>query len=172
LGFHNRIIPQRSIGDERKIMHRRSGLISLAAASSLLLCAANSTSGCNSSGHIGPSTGEIVGATVGIAAAVVVGTVVLVEVNKSHHTIKGCVTAGPDGILVHNESDQKIYSLSGVTAEVKVGDVVKVHGSKEKNQKDSSSDIGFVVARMSRDYGPCKAALAAPASPTGSNPAQ
>lgn len=136
-------------------MHRRSGFVSLAAADSLLLCAANSTSGCNSSSsHIGPTTGEVVGAGVGIAAAVVVGTVVLVEVNKSHHTIKGCVTASPGGLEVQNQKDNKIYALTGVTANVKPGDIIQVHGSKEKGEKDSAGNQDFRVEKMSRDYGP------------------
>lgn len=137
---------------------RRTGLVSVAAAASLLLCAANSTSGCNSSsGHIGPSNGEVYGAAAGIAAAVVVGTVVLVEVNKSHHTIKGCVTASPEGLEVENEKDNKTYALTGVTANVKPGDIVQVHGSKEKGEKDSAGNHEFKVEKMSRDYGPCKA---------------
>ncbi len=135
-------------------MHRRSGFVSLAAADSLLLCAANSTSGCNSSSsHIGPTTGEVVCAGVGIAAAVV-GTVVLVEVNKSHHTIKGCVTVAPGGLEVQNEKDNKIYALTGVTANVKPGDIIQVHGSKEKGEKDSAGNQDFRVEKMSRDYGP------------------
>ncbi len=151
-------------------MHRRSGFVSLAAAGSLLLCAANSTSGCNSSsGHIGPGTGEVVGAGVGIAAAVVVGAVVLVEVNKSHHTIKGCVTAGPDGLEVQNQKDDRIYALTGVTANVKPGDIIQVHGSKEKGGKDSAGNQDFRVEEMSRDYGPCKAISAATPAGTGSS---
>jgi hypothetical protein len=149
-------------------MHRRSGFVSLAAASSLLLCAANSTTGCNSSssGHIGPSNGEVYGAAAGIAAGIAVGTVVLVEVNKSHHTIKGCVTAGPDGLEVQNEKNNKVYSLTGVTANVKPGDIVQVHGSKEKGEKDGSGNQDFKVAKMSRDYGPCKVAQPAASSPS------
>jgi len=144
-------------------MHRRSGLVSLAAAGSLLLCAASGTQGCQSSGHIGPTTGEVVGAAVGIGAAIAVGTVVLVEVHKSHHTIKGCVTAGSNGLEVLNESDHKTYVLTGVTANVKPGDIIRVHGSKEKGQKDSGGSREFQVEKMSRDYGPCTAA-AGPAS--------
>jgi hypothetical protein len=143
-----------------KIMHRRSGLIALGAASSLLLCAANSVNGCYSK-PIGPSTGEVVGAGVGVAAAIAVGVVVLVEVNKSHHTIKGCVTAGPNGLAVENEKDHRVYALSGVTANVKPGDIVQVHGSKEKGEKDAAGDRDFKVEKLSRDYGPCKAAPAA-----------
>jgi hypothetical protein len=103
-----------------------------------------------------------VGGIFGVAAVIVVGTVVLVEVNKSHHTVKGCVTAGPDGLAVHTEGNGKTYALTGVTANAKVGDVVKLHGSKQKGQKDSAGDQDFKVEKMSRDYGPCQTVLASP----------
>jgi hypothetical protein len=151
-------------------MHRRSGFVSLAAAGSLLLCAANSTNGCkSSSSQIGPSTSEVVGAGVGVAAALVVGTVVLVEVHKSHHTIKGCVSAGPDGLEVQNEKDHKIYGLTGVTANVKPGDIIQVHGSKEKGEKDSAGNQDFKIEKMSRDYGPCKIEPASTPAAAGSS---
>jgi len=149
-------------------MKHRNGIISMLALSSFLLCGASSPTTCTSSGHIGPSTGEVVGATVGISAAVVVGVVVLVEVNKSHHTIKGCVSAGPNGVVVENESDKKSYMLVGDPSKVKVGDVVRLRGTKEKKQKGSSGTQDFVVTNMSRDYGPCKAVPAAAASATAS----
>ena len=146
-------------------MSRRRGMSAFAALSSLLLCGATTPTGCQSSGHIGPTTGEVVGATVGIVAVVVVGTVVLVEVHKSHHTVQGCVTAGPDGLKVHQKDSQKVYALTGVTANVKVGDVIKVHGDKVRGQKDSAGDQDFAVEQISRDYGPCKAELATPTAP-------
>ena len=142
----------------------------MAALSSLLLCGAQtSPTACKSSGSIGPSTGEVVGVVVGVGAAVVVGTVVLVEVNKSHHEIKGCVSTGPNGLEVENESDKKTYALVGVPPNVKVGDIVKVHGNNEKKQKGSTGDQSFFVAEIRKDYGPCKlnpapAAAAAPAA--------
>jgi hypothetical protein len=152
-------------------MQRRKGMIAFVALSAFLLCGATSPTACPS-GRIGPSTGEVVGAAVGVGAAIAVGTIVIVEVHKSHHRIKGCVTAGPDGIQVHNEGDQKVYALTGITANVKVGDIVKVRGNKKKHQRDSAGDEEFVVTQVSKDYGPCKAALAAPAGTAASGGAQ
>ncbi len=146
-------------------MQRRKGLAAIAVLGSVLLSGAGSTTqGCNGSNfNIGPSKGQIVGAAVGVGAVIAVGTIVLVEVHKSHHTVRGCVLAGPDGLTVH--TDQKVYALTGVTANVKVGDIVKLNGDKEKHQKDSAGDQDFMIQKISRDYGPCKAALAAtPAS--------
>ena len=148
-------------------MHRRRGIICCVVLFSFLLCGATSPDGCTPSSTppapSGPSEGEVIGAAVGIVAVVVVGTVVLVEVNKSHHNLKGCVTAGPDGLTLHTEGNSKVYALTGVPANVKVGDVIKVHGSKSKGQIDSAGNQNFAVEKMSRDYGPCKALLTPPA---------
>jgi len=145
-------------------MNRRVGIVCFAALGSLLLCGSTAPVACNE--HIGPSTGEVVGAGVGIVAAIVVGTVVLVDVHKSHHTIKGCVTSGPGGLEVRSDKDGKIYALTGVTANVKPGDVIQVHGSKEKNQRDADGNQDFMVEKMSRDYGPCKVQPAPTAAAT------
>jgi hypothetical protein len=143
-------------------MQRRNGIIAFAALSCFLLCGATAPEGCPSGSQpIGPSSGEIVGVTVGVVAVVVFGTIAIVGINHSHHVIKGCVTAGPDGIELHTEDTHKIYALAGITANVKVGDIVKVNGSKNKHQKDSAGDEDFMVQKIGRDYGPCKAALAA-----------
>jgi hypothetical protein len=152
-------------------MQHRKGIICFVALSCFLLCGATSPTSCNSNQSIGPSDGEVVGAVVGVVAVIVVGTVVLVEVNKSHHNLKGCVTVGPDGLTLHTEGNSKIYALTGVPANVKVGDVIKVHGSKSKGQKDSAGDQDFAVEKMSRDYGPCQALLAPPAGTSAASAA-
>ncbi len=160
-------------------MQRRKGFVALAAFGSFLLSGASSPNGCtpSSSGSnnnipgTSITTGQATAIVVGSAAAITVGTIVLVEVHKSHHRIKGCVTAGPDGLQVHNEGDLKVYALTGVTADVKVGDIVKLNGNKEKNQKDAAGDEDFMIQKMSRDYGPCKAVLAAPAAAPASSSA-
>ena len=84
-------------GGEDRLCGVGKVIIAFTALSSFLLCGATSPSGCPSGGFsIGPSKGEVVGVAVGVGAAIAVGTIVLVEVHKSHHTIKGCVTAGPN----------------------------------------------------------------------------
>jgi hypothetical protein len=102
-------------------------------------------------------------AAIAIVAGVVVGTVILVEVHHSHHTIKGCVSAGQNGLQVQNDGDMKMYDLTGVTADVKVGDQVRVHGAKEKKTKGAADQI-FVVEKMNKDYGPCKVSPKPPAN--------
>lgn len=137
---------------------------------SFLLGGATSPQSCNTSNSqpttIGPSKGEVVGAAVAVVAVVVVATVVLVEVHNSHHTIKGCVSMGPSGLQVKDTGNQKIYNVSGVTTGVKVGDVVRLHGDKEKKKK-GETDQGFVIQKISKNYGACQVtAVQAAATPS------
>jgi hypothetical protein len=107
-------------------------------------------------GSIGPSTGEVVGVGVAAVGVITIGTVVLVHVHNSHHNIKGCVVAGPSGIQIKSGtgSDMKTYTLAGDT-NIKVGDLVKVHGNKVKKVKNSIGDETFTVEKLNKDYGPC-----------------
>jgi hypothetical protein len=139
-------------------MNRKSGIIAATALTSFIFCgAATTTQGCNNQ-QIGPTEGEVVAAAVGAVAVIAVGTVILVEVHNGHHTVKGCVTAGPAGIQVENESDKKMYTVTGITQDVKVGDRVKLHGDREKKQKGSTADQVFVVEKLNKNYGPCQVA--------------
>jgi hypothetical protein len=140
----------------------RPGPIAFVVLTSFLLSGSTTPISCTSTPP--PShTGAEVGAIAGLAG-VVIATVVLVEVHNSHHTVKGCVTAGPNGLEVRNESNMQTYALVGVTANTTVGDRVKLHGSKEKRAKDGAGDATFVVEKMNRDYGPCKLASTPPVS--------
>lgn len=140
-------------------MYRRTGTLSMIAVSLFLLCGQSAPVACNSSQEqIGPSKGEVIGVGVAAVGVIVIGTVVLVHVHNSHHTIKGCVVAGPSGVHIRSGtgSNMKTYTLSGDT-NVKVGDLVKVHGSKVKKVKNSTGDQTFRVEKLNKDYGPCTA---------------
>jgi hypothetical protein len=146
-------------------MNRSPATISVICLTSLLLAGA-STQSCNTtqtSGSIGPSKGEVIGAAVGIVAIIGVGTVVLIEVHNSHHTIKGCVTAGPSGIQVYDFANQRTYYVTGATANVKAGDLVRLHGNKEKKKKGDPGQA-FVVEKITKDYRPCKDSEMSPAT--------
>ena len=134
---------------------------------SFLLCGASSPDGCNTSSqsnNIGPSKGEVTAAVVGTIAVVAVGTVVLVELHKSHHTVKGCVFAGPDGIEVITDQDKpRTYKLEGDISSVRAGILVRFQGDKVKKAKDSTGDQVFRVQKIKKDYGPCKIAAKSPA---------
>jgi hypothetical protein len=125
-----------------------------------LLSGATAPATCNTANEkIGPSKGEVIGAAVAVIAVVTVATVVLVEVHKSHHTVKGCVSTGPNGVEVTTDGDQpKTYRLEGDTLNVKEGDLVRFSGDKVKKTKDSHGDQTFKVAKIKKDYGPCKVA--------------
>ena len=157
--------PESKSGSEPKTIpiSRRMGIAGFTALAVLLCSGATAPTGCPSgSSTIGPSEGEVVGAAVGVAAAVTVVVVVLVEVNKSHHTLNGCVSAGANGLELQT-SDAKRYTLEGDAASVKVGDRVKLHGSKVKKTKDSGGDQVFKVEKLNKDFGPCPAPSATPA---------
>jgi hypothetical protein len=140
-------------GNRRRFGNRKFGLIAMAALAPFFLCGATSPTGCQPQPK--PSNDGIYATAAAVAGGIVVGAVILVEVNKSHHTVKGCVTAGPNGLLVRNETDNENYALVGVTANTQVGDRVRLHGSKDKKTKGSTGDRTFVVEKMTRDYGPC-----------------
>jgi hypothetical protein len=137
----------------RRFGNRKFGFIAMAALAPFFLCGATSPTGCQPEKQ--PSNAGIYATVAGVAGGIVVGAVILVEVNKSHHTVKGCVTAGPGGLVVRNESDNENYALVGVTTNTKVGDRVRLHGAKDKKAKGSAGDRTFVVEKMTRDYGPC-----------------
>jgi hypothetical protein len=146
-------------------VNRRFGIAAFAGLTVLLCSGATSPSGCPS-GSIGPSNGEVVGAAIGVGAAVTAVVVVTaVAVNNSHHVLKGCVVTGANGLELQT-SDAKRYALDGDAASIKVGDRVKLHGSKVKKTKDTTGDQVFRVEKLKKDYGPCEVKTIASASPT------
>ena len=94
------------------------------------------------------------GAAVGIGAVIAVAIIVPVEISHSHHILTGCIVTGANGLELRT-SDAKTYSLEGDAAGIKVGDKVKIHGSKIKKTKDSTGPGVFKVENLNRDYGPC-----------------
>lgn len=90
---------------------------------------------------------------------------VTLAIQHSRHTLQGCITSDANGLTLHT-SDARVYKVKGETAEVKVGDRLKLHGSKVKNRKgDPASDQVFVVEKVNKDYGPCPAGGAVSTSP-------
>jgi len=134
----------------------RRGGVALVALASFVCSAVGGPVGCQAgqlkNESFGPTAGEVAAVGVGVGAAVVV-TVVLV--NRAHHTVKGCVFAGKDGPEVRTQDNSKAYALAGVTQNIKVGDLVRFHGSKVKKAKGSTADQTFTVQKISKDYGPC-----------------
>jgi hypothetical protein len=137
-------------------MYRRTGIVSMIAFTLFVCCGQSAPVACTPAPQPSHTGAEV--AAVAVVAGVVIGTVVLVEVHKGHHRVKGCVSTGPNGLQIRtiNDMDSKTYTLEGVTQDVKVGDLVQVHGSKVKKVKNSIGDQTFMVEKLSKDYGPCK----------------
>lgn len=129
---------------------RRQRIIAGYASAALLCC------------NLTACTKTQVSLSVAAIAAVVVGTTVGVTlaVQHSHHTLQGCITSGGNGPELRL-NDGKTYTLKGELADIKVGDRLKIHGSRVKKVKDASTgDQVFVVERVNKDYGPCPASAA------------
>lgn len=124
---------------------------------SLFVCCGATSGSCNNSNsnfNIGPSTGEVVGATVAVGAVIATAIIVPVEINKHQHNIQGCVYTTPNGLELRT-SDQKVYVLSGATANVSPGTTVRLHGDRQKHDKNSSGDQVFLVKEIKKSSGPC-----------------
>ena len=102
-------------------------------------------------GSIGPSTGEIVGALVGIAAVGAGIGIGIYFVVKHNHSVTGCARSTPDGMTLTTESDKHTYSLIGDVAGIKPGNRVRVSGKKAKEK--SSGTAQFLVEKGSTDFG-------------------
>jgi len=145
------------------------------AAASILALLSVFVSGCCQTGSpcenttIGPSKGEIVGIAIGAIAgtAVVVGTAV--AISHDHHILKGCVSTGPDGLQLSRDSDKKVFALVGASADIKPGEKLKLHGTKQKKQKGSPGNQQFVVEKVTKDFGRCEVSTSA-TPPPGSAP--
>lgn len=107
-------------------------------------------------GSIGPSKGEVVGVIVAIVAVTAAITVGVVYAVKHKPSVTGCAVAGPSGLTLQNEADNRSLVLTGNTAGIKTGDRVKVDGKREKQAKGATTR-GFLVADLKRDYGACPA---------------
>jgi hypothetical protein len=139
------------------MMDRRKGIVSMVGLTSFLFCGMTAPTQCaqpkdNSHG------GVIAGVAVG---AVAVGAIVIIGVHESHHNVKGCASSDKDGLHIQDGDTTKKYLLTGVTPNIKAGDLVKVHGSKVKKEKGAAGDQTFVVEKLTKDYGVCPAQSAA-----------
>jgi hypothetical protein len=108
-------------------------------------------------GQIGPSNGQvgaIIGGIAGCGAAI--GVVVYFALTRPP-SIKGCAVTGPNGLELKNEGDGQTFQLLGITSDVKPGDRVRVRGKKKAIGKSGSGNPTFLVEKLAKDYGACKA---------------
>ncbi|HEY2471130.1 MAG TPA: hypothetical protein VGI45_25280 [Terracidiphilus sp.] len=125
---------------------------------SLVCCTAVGLAGCGNNplgnqdlwGGI-PSRGAVIGTAFGLGGGV---AALAIAAHHSHHTIKGCVLSGPEGLEVQ-ENSNSTFGLTGLTTDVKVGDRYRLHGSKLKKAKHAPGNRTFLVEKVGKDFGPC-----------------
>jgi len=101
-------------------------------------------------GHIGPSTGEVVGVIVG--AAVAIGVVVYLVIPKQK-TIEGCIEVAEGGLRLTADRDKRVYSLeASSTVSLQPGQRVVLKGKLGKKH-DGIRD--FEVRKLTKDQGSC-----------------
>jgi hypothetical protein len=132
---------------------RRQRIIAVAVFASLVCSGATSCTKTQVGLSIAGTAAVVVGVTVGITLAV----------QNHNHTLQGCAFSGSSGLELRT-SDAKIYTLEGSAATIKVGDRLKLHGSRLKKTKESTGNQVFVVEKLKRDYGPCPGDAAVPAT--------
>jgi hypothetical protein len=74
--------------------------------------------------------------------------------------VTGCVVSGPNGPEL--QTGDKRYALEGDAASIKVGDRVKIHGSRVKKTRDQTGGQVYRVEKIKKDYGPCPVSDTAP----------
>jgi hypothetical protein len=104
-------------------------------------------------GQIGPSTGTIVGAVVGVVAAVVVVAIVAIHYSKKR-TITGCVKPAQNGMIVNDERDKRVYTLSGDTLGVKPDERMTFQGKKIR--PNAGNPLSWEITKIRNDYGVCQ----------------
>ena len=101
-------------------------------------------------GHIGPSTGEIVGILVGTGVAI--GVVVYLVIPKQQ-TIEGCVEASDGNSRLTTEGTKHTYVLETGDVKLQAGRRVKLKG--KRGRKKESGDREFEVRKLVKDEGAC-----------------
>lgn len=97
---------------------------------------------------------QIVTGIVVVSAGIGVGVTLLV-LHEKHKPgrITGCISAGPAGMDLTDESDKRVYSLAGDTSGAQAGERMSLEG---KRRKDSGKMPIFEARRVIKDLGPCK----------------
>lgn len=95
-----------------------------------------------------------------VTAVTLIGVGVYVIVQHAH-TVNGCVSDDPNGLLLHTK-DGKTYVLLGATTNIKADTRIKVRGTKRKKIDGVTDRPSFVVEKLAKIYGPCSVSPAAP----------
>ena len=150
-----RIVPEPNLTTKPTLARRRVRVMTAFALTSFVSIGVMTMDGCdNQPLNFGPTKGQVVGVILG-AAGVLGTTAVLIEVHHKHHTVKGCISSGANGLQVESD-DKKTYILTGNTLNIKTDSLLKLHGTKLRKSKHSAGSPTFEVEKISKDYGPCR----------------
>jgi len=99
------------------------------------------------------------GAKTTLATAAVIATVAVIGLGvyasiQHAHTVKGCVSDTPDGLLLKTD-DGKTFVLLGNTTKIKGDTKIKVRGTRRKKIPGVTDQPSFVVEKLGKVYGPC-----------------
>jgi hypothetical protein len=110
--------------------------------------------------HSIPTHSDIVWIGVGVAAiGAGIGVGIYYAVHHGH-SLTGCAVSTANGYELQSQGDQMTYALVGEVAGIKSGDRVRVSGKKEK--KSVGANKQFIVEKLSKDFGSCRAQPATP----------
>lgn len=153
----------------RALMPRRAGIatvtaLSLGLSTLTLGCTPGPGSPSSSSGSL-PTRGDVIAASIGVVAvAAVITTVVILDVHE-HHTVKGCLIYGPNGLQIQETQDpNRTYTLEGISTNLKVGDLVRLHGNRGPKVRKGEIRT-FKVTEIKKNYGACPALASSPSAP-------
>jgi hypothetical protein len=126
-------------------------ILAMVAACALLVTATDTAKA-----QIGVTKSQADWIVVGIASiGAGIGLGIYFAVRPHGHSLTGCAGSGPDGPELASENDQQTYALTGELAGVKSGERIRVSG--KKGRKSAGARGQFLVEKLNRDFGPCKA---------------
>lgn len=151
-----RTFPAPNLTTTPSLPRRRIGVMTAFAMACVVSSGVIVIDGCdNQPFNIGPTKGQVVGVIIGAAGVLGGTTAVLIEVHHKHHTVKGCVSSGANGLQIESD-DKKTYLLTGNTLNIKTDSVLKLHGTKLGKPKHSPGAETFKVEKIKKDYGSCR----------------
>jgi len=89
-----------------------------------------------------------------VVAAVVVVAVVLIHDASQKRTVTGCVKPAENGMAIIDDTNKRVYRLSGDTADLKAGERMTLRLKKIKPQGNSS--LAWQTLKIKRDLGACQ----------------
>ena len=91
------------------------------------------------------------------AAAAIAALAIISSVQHRHKKIliTGCVTAAENGMTLTDEEDNRSYTLSGETADLKPGDRMKLQGKKLKQKRSGKTPV-WETSMVVADFGVCQ----------------